>query len=69
MLADVVEIELRDVGDEVARDPGGGLLERQVRRIAIGLRMRVLGRRIVGMLRAGSDCHAEHALDAYAGGR
>ena len=32
VLADVVQVELRDVGDEVAGEPAGGLVERQVGR-------------------------------------
>ena len=39
MLPDLVEVELREVGDEVGGESRGGRLERQVARIAIEYRL------------------------------
>jgi len=49
----VVQVELRDVGDEVAGEALDGLLEREIAREAIGLRRPLLRRRILRTRRAG----------------
>ena len=73
MLADVVQVELRDVGDEVAGQSGVRLVERQVGRVAVGFRRRVL--ECVGIGWNGRRGIVGHAVTArryaarYAGGR
>ena len=73
MLADIVQVELRNVGDEVPGQARMRLVERQVGRVAVRLRRRVLG--CVGVGGIGRRRIVDHAVTArryaarYAGGR
>ena len=68
VLADLVEVDLRNVVDEIRREPGFGLGERQFARPAVGLRdVRGCLNLVVNLGWGGTAAGTDYALSASGG--